>query len=533
MYYAAISTDIRKSSSNWNLLPEWMQLAVMYTNNLTEYVFQIYQPDGLKGMILPNSPEGDAYTLYYSHHDKNKLIDHVYFIASLIKVALMKTRAEGLTRIEETTLIAFIEEEIKEEYENNGQEINKKIQDYFHMKENLIDYPYMGNIILRVGVAVSDDKPIEYYYNGKKSYRGGVIRKSETAEEQAPTEPDLFGRYYYDDNKVHMKDLSILPGDENYKYWIDSKWSEWVAAITKETVKVEKNQSGVVIFVQYKYGITDEMMKNYPHMYTLRAREFRNLHDETNKTIGQENLIKVKRDSSSMYYVPNPSGSFRQKDYVTLFNRCCVLLSVLPKGCSIGLCYSEGKDGKLNVVKDLTSSKVKDIFGPTVNMAARMEMVDYAYPTSEGMTLPSDHHNRIAFAVWDVKYAERMTRGRKGAKMGSTKTLTISLPYRVDKIPLELLNAGYGESVYVVSKKLHGLSAFKIGDKVTYKASNGRMIVGTVINIDPLEARIQTENTEIVHQVRVRLLQKMDGEAMDKGLQDFLKSASIKVDIKL
>lgn len=533
MYYAAISTDIRKSSSNWNLLPEWMQKAVMYTNNLTEYVFQIYQPEGLKGMILPNSPEGDAYTLYYTHHDKMKLIDHVYFIASLIKVALMKCREVGLTKMKRSEFIARLEKEIKDEYKKNDQQINKKIQDYFHMKENLIDYQYMGNIILRVGVAISDHKPIEYYYNGKKSFRGGVIRKSETAEEEAPVEPDLFGRYYYDDNKVHMKDLSILPGDQNYKFWIESKWSEWETAIKKESVTVERNQSGVVIFVAYKYGITDEMIKNYPHMYTLRAREFRNLHDETNKTIGQENLIKVKRDSSSMYYIPNPSGSFRQKDYVTLFNKCCVLLSVLPKGCSIGLCYSEQKDKKLNVIKDLSSSKVKDIFGPTVNMAARMEMVDYAYPTSEGMTLPLDHHNRIAFGVWDIKYAERMTRGRKGAKMGSAKTITISLPYRVDKIPLELLNAGYGERVYVVSKKLHGLSAFKIGDKVTYKSTSGRMIVGTVINIDPLEARIQTENTEIVHQVRVRLLKKVDSETMNKGLKDFLESKSIKVDMKL
>ena len=117
MYYAAISTDIRKSSANWNLFPEWMQLAVMYTNNLTEYVFQIYQPkDGLTGMILPNSPEGDAYTLYYTHHDKNKLIDHVYFIASLIKLALMKCRADGLTRMEETTLIAFFQVQEHEEF---------------------------------------------------------------------------------------------------------------------------------------------------------------------------------------------------------------------------------------------------------------------------------------------------------------------------------------------------------------------------------------------------------------------------------
>ena len=39
MYYGAISTDIRKSSTNWNLFPEWMQKAVNYTNNITEFVF--------------------------------------------------------------------------------------------------------------------------------------------------------------------------------------------------------------------------------------------------------------------------------------------------------------------------------------------------------------------------------------------------------------------------------------------------------------------------------------------------------------
>ena len=38
MYYGAISTDIRKSSTNWNLFPEWMQKAVNYTNNITEFM---------------------------------------------------------------------------------------------------------------------------------------------------------------------------------------------------------------------------------------------------------------------------------------------------------------------------------------------------------------------------------------------------------------------------------------------------------------------------------------------------------------
>ena len=72
MYYGAISTDIRKSSTNWNLFPEWMQKAVNYTNNITEFVFN--DCNLFNGIILPNSPEGDAYTFYYRHENKDDLI---------------------------------------------------------------------------------------------------------------------------------------------------------------------------------------------------------------------------------------------------------------------------------------------------------------------------------------------------------------------------------------------------------------------------------------------------------------------------
>ena len=68
MYYGAISTDIRKSSTNWNLFPEWMQKAVNYTNNITEFVFN--DTNLFNGIILPNSPEGDAYTFYYQHENQ-------------------------------------------------------------------------------------------------------------------------------------------------------------------------------------------------------------------------------------------------------------------------------------------------------------------------------------------------------------------------------------------------------------------------------------------------------------------------------
>ena len=76
MYYGAISTDIRKSSTNWNLFPEWMQKAVNYTNNITEFVFN--DTNLFNGIILPNSPEGDAYTFYYQHENKDGVTISIY-----------------------------------------------------------------------------------------------------------------------------------------------------------------------------------------------------------------------------------------------------------------------------------------------------------------------------------------------------------------------------------------------------------------------------------------------------------------------
>ena len=37
MHYGAISTDIKKSSSNWGTFPKWMEQAVMLTNNITAF----------------------------------------------------------------------------------------------------------------------------------------------------------------------------------------------------------------------------------------------------------------------------------------------------------------------------------------------------------------------------------------------------------------------------------------------------------------------------------------------------------------
>ena len=147
-----------------------------------------------------------------------------------------------------------------------------------------------------------------------------------------------------------------------------------------------------------------------------------------------------------MYYIPDDDNAFRHAKYVSFFNKCSTLLSMLPTGSSIGICYSGSKDGNLNVVRQ--DGKIIDIFGPSVNMAARMESVDFKYPTSVGETVSFDHHNRISFGCWKEWQIEKMIGADR--KKGIRAT-TVTEPYRVDKVPLELLNAGYGSFIHILS----------------------------------------------------------------------------------
>ena len=85
MFFGALSTDIKKSSTIWANLPIWMQEAVNRTNNITEYVITATKKDGVKQTILPNAPEGDAWTVLYECDDQETLKKHVKHVAHLLK----------------------------------------------------------------------------------------------------------------------------------------------------------------------------------------------------------------------------------------------------------------------------------------------------------------------------------------------------------------------------------------------------------------------------------------------------------------
>ena len=161
MYYGAISTDIRKSSTNWNLFPEWMQKAVNYTNNITEFVFN--DTNLFNGIILPNSPEGDAYTFYYQHENKDELCEGMRMIASVLQLALLEDRNQNHIAMTPDEIKAKLEDEIRVEYDKD-KNMNKKIQDYLDIIGKLYnpEYNYVGNIFIRIGIAISSKNTHKY-----------------------------------------------------------------------------------------------------------------------------------------------------------------------------------------------------------------------------------------------------------------------------------------------------------------------------------------------------------------------------------
>lgn len=525
MYYGAISTDIKKSSSNWGTFPKWMEKAVMLTNNVTEEIFKRNEISGGTQLILPNSPEGDAYTLYYTHPSKKDLKEHMVKVALQIQALLKMLRSGNVPEVgdeEARDGIGMSEDTIKQELREQIEEESKSKTPIVGKMEALIDihdnisskYDYIGRVYLRIGLAICKDKPIPYMYNEKKSYRGGVIDFSEQAEQDAPYK-EGYGMYNHETGKVDQIKKSL-----DFKV-TDNLWTD-ILQNTQESKPV----TGFIIFVHYHFGITEEMVEKNPHLIQMMKDEFKVLHDETNNRLQaieslETTLVKVKRDSSSMYCLKQSSkrksiNSIKSKQKVELFTVCSDIVSALPLGSSVGICFGKTEDKRLNEVT--RNKSTVDYFGPVVNMAARMEFVNWKYPTADGNTILYKHDNRVAYCEWDditKLYATKNGRERSNAAV-------INYPFQVDKIPTNILNAGYGDYVYVISKKLHGVNKFKIGDRVTAENAFGRKFKGVIVDINPIDAQLQLEDGAL-RVFKVRKLQKVETEEKSATVRMFLK----------
>ena len=122
-------------------------------------------------------------------------------------------------------------------------------------------------------------------------------------------------------------------------------------------------------------------------------------------------------------------------------------------------------------------------------------------------------------------------------KKKGIKATTVTEPYRVDKVPLELLNAGYGSFIHILSKRLHGSSGFKIGDRIRYKGRRGTYLYGTIHYIDPINAIIELDdNKKLTHEIRVRMIEKVPRDHIPDELLQIIAnkpSVGINVDVKL
>ena len=434
-----------------------MKRAVEITNNITEKIFVKNLLDGAeKQIILPNSPEGDAYTFYIEHKDAMKLRTHLRKLAVTIQLQLEHERGEGTLAIK-----------AKEESTP----------------------PYIGQIFLRIGIAVSDTPPDEYKYKTAASttvtsYRGGVIHYSEVAEREAPYEMG-FGEW--DGTRV----VSNTSFEEKYGN-IDSKTEDYYKK-THESMGI----AGFMIFIQYgllydpKYAKAENAELNKIDQYeqSLEYHE-RALDLLERNTRYSASVVKLKRDEASMFFVEAVERTNLVKintvnqQMVDLYLRMCRLMSSLPAGSSIGICYSSEGDKKLEKIVRTTfdAGEKIDYFGPAVNVAARMEMSTISHLTSEGISKPLLADSRVAIALFDKQMFKYIVETLIGEQTNQKQFTTVD--FGTMRLQLSDINAGDG-NLFVVWSALRG-TKFRKGDTIQfYDADRKRDMEDRIDDIFP------------------------------------------------
>lgn len=543
-YYAALSTDVKKSSVLWNNHGEWMFYAIQRLNSITEFINDAYrrkaEVEGKKitHMILPNSPEGDAYTIYFTGEKQLELKEHVRHMAHCLQRALELARETP--RNKEDPAETILGTKCK-----GGKK--KNIGKYAACMK-----PWERKIFLRIGVAFSDEPPTEYTYMISKgilqtkliSYRGGVIDDSERAEAGAGGFRLSVAFTQKEDEQIidektekklgRQKMKAIGEEEDNYIY---------EAAIQTEVYKndmfVRQNVNGYIVFIHFHFNID---VKDNPYLYKAMKREFTDIHQQTlqyfRDSVRYENqntevkVVKVKRSAEAMLYI-GPIDD--KKEYIkpsSLWNVSLALTAQLPHGSSIGICYlNEAKQGKqiskLNRIIPTKEPTYKyDYFGEAVNLAARMCKTSWTYDKG-GLfkTLENNHACRVAICAanndGDTNGWSGWTEGRYG-KFGSNKLKEFNTPYEIEDIPKSALNAGREEDrLRVLSAHVTLGDVIHIGDKVTFEEKSKKVqnkvetINAEVIDLDILRALVRREDNNEKKWISLTKLKKIKQEFLE------------------
>lgn len=495
MFFGALSTDIKKSSTLWANLPQWMQTAVRRTNNITEYIINNTKVKEVEQYILPNSPEGDAWTVFYKCKDEEKLKSHVQHVAQFLKYVYSIARTRYILKADEKD----IELDLYKKDPKDEEARNKRY-------EFVLSEKFYNAIYVRIGVAFDDMAPIKYKYDAKtpdkvsypyNSYWESVIRHSERAEEQAPWESGIGVTQpgekvkaveAQEDQQSFYKEF-----DETEKNGEIIRVNIQEFALDEKVYGVKKYDvtevNGYMVFVHYHLHVTMEQVKKNPHLYDALLHEFNLVHKQTIETMNdvfdnQAYLVKVKRSADSMIYLePTITPS-------KVWNNCLSLCAGLPEGSSIGIAFTRPSEQEVDerekggitnkatgVLKRLTSveknrngvSKV-DYFGDCVNLSARMDTLDWKYETTWFSPKQNDHKSRVAMCNADQKNAgwgNWTLRSKQGYPGGSTSYIR---PFLIEDIPRETLNAGKkGEVLRVISAHVYLGQSIQAGDEVYWE----------------------------------------------------------------
>ena len=535
-FYAAISTDIKKSSSLWNNLPTWMFQAVQRTNNITEFVVNQMKSTGIHQEILPNSPEGDAYTILFTSNEQEKMKNHVLNVAHALQQSYKKGREKGILKANQED----IEDNIGNVYKSN-----KTLHDATLALVNMTEFFHA--IFVRVGVAFSNEAPLKYTYKihsygnmGNEydekelsSFRGGVIDDSERAEANATK--------YKNAISVTQKGGPIFTEettDKNSSFLREKEEITNLAladVVSKRISLIAKPVTGAMMFIHFHFSLSD--VKD-PHLYKAMQDEFNEVHRETlqffrNQFPRKTHLVKVKRSADAMIYIENTVSKS------ILWNHSLELCSRLPEGSSIGICFTENVPREewkaaLQQTHPVGRGTIEykfDYFGKCVNLAARMSHHSWSYEKG-GLfkTLENNHACRVAMCSADNTASDGWS-GWAQSKPGESKS-RYNTPFEIEDIPMSALNAGGSERIRVISAHVTFGDVIHIGDTVEFQSEVLRNNIesGTVIRLFPLKAIIKLKDgsrkTKFLSKVS-----KVKENELDP-ITDLLKNTSIKGGLK-
>lgn len=527
MYWGALSTDIKKSSVNWNGLPNWMEKAVQYHNTVLETCVLYYKEKDVNGTtveLLPNAPEGDAYTYLFTNSSLSDLKQFVISLGIDIQRILHELRENGDTKLS-VSKCNSLKEALKNEEGSDLQKFNT--YRLFQTKK------YYGGIYIRIGIGFSDSPPIPYSFNRyrggeegepSKSFRSGVITMAEKAEERAEfeykshldagdvEEGPALKECYMEDGIMKFKDVfepeqmieqedatcKVKPVLErrnavtSFQKWkfrdmenneLPSELKVVVTeALEKKQEDLEQNKAkdvtGFCVFVEYHPVLSDELAIANPYTKTLINKEYNDIHNKadeciltfirthstrsynTTKKYYKGGLVKQKRDSTSMFVILQRIAATKK---ATIARHAATLYEDLSK-----LLASLPRGSSIGIaygkMKELTMTRDGEgTFTDYFQASVNLaaRMVMRNWSFSTRWGITDENDNHNRVAFTSNK--------EDIPSMVETVLEERKIPFTVESPPLSALNAGGSETIMCLSSKFTGWKALKVGDIVGTK----------------------------------------------------------------